>query len=155
MTDYVIVELDGELTEGYGYPHGEVGCHGVAGQMLWDTRRYVNGDPFVLRLVACDCALVMPEMHPENPVALAVLTGLGYPHRIRGRIAIVRCDWQNEQVPLTPGDLSHLRNLAAAGRAVGTLRTQNPQLRAFVADVDEGGQLRLDEIPSSNPGESQ
>lgn len=155
MTEYVIIDTDGELVEGEGYPHDRVGCHGVSGQMLWDTRRYVDGAPFVLRLVACDCALVMPAEHPENPIGQAVLIGLGYAHRIRGRIAIVRCDWQNEQVPLTPGDLSGLRNLAAAGRAVGKLRAKDPTLRAFIVDLDEQGQLRLDQIPPSEPEQPQ
>lgn len=147
MTEYVIIEPDGSLVEGDGYPHDRVGCHGVGGQMLWSTRKYVDGVAFTYRMLGCDCALLMPEQHPENIVASAVLAGLGYGESVRGRIAIVQvCLLDNDQVPFTPKQLEALRRLVTVGRTVRTLCTSNPAMKAYTVDVDSEGQLRIDEL---------
>lgn len=117
MTDYVIVEPSGELTEGDGYPGDVVGCHGYSGQMLHQTRSARGTQSTMLRMIGCDCALLMPEVHDRNPVAVAMLRQLGYPHQVRGRIAILRVDWYQEPIALTPRDLEYLQGLAAAARA--------------------------------------
>ncbi|MGH3414900.1 MAG: hypothetical protein ACRDVE_18085 [Actinocrinis sp.] len=121
MTDHVIIEPDGTLTEGDGYPADEVGCHGYSGQTLWKTRRYVNGNAVTLRMIACDVCMVM-EGHAPNPVAQDMLRALGYGGPLRGRIAIVRLGWQNELLPLSAGDLTQLRTLARGAQAAQELR---------------------------------
>ena len=117
MTDYVIIEPDGELTLGEGYPAGEVGCHGYCGQVLPRTRSGIGPSVSILRMIGCERAMC-PGEHEPNPIAQAVLSALGLAWPMDGRIAICRIDWAAEPEPLTPTDIKNLRNMAAAARAV-------------------------------------
>lgn len=115
MTDYVIIEPDGELTLGDGYPAEVVGCHGSHGQMLQRTRTGIGPSVSVLRMLECNCSF--DKGHEPNPIARAMLSALGYGHPVAGRVAIHRIDWAGDPDPLTLKDVQHLRNLAAAARA--------------------------------------
>lgn len=159
MADYVIIEPDGALTEHDGHwIVSEVGCHGAAGQNLYQTRQYIDGTPFMLRVVGCDCALAMPEEHPENPIATAVLAVLGFSNMgygVRGRIAIYRVDWQNERTELREVDLSKLRNQANAVRAAQKVPpppAELPMLKVFQVDLGDDGQLSLGPLPLDEQG---
>lgn len=149
MTDYLIIEPDGETTEDEGRPHGEVGCHGVDGVMLWNTRKYVDGVRFTYRLLECLSAWRMPDEHPENPVANAVLTGLGYPHKVRGRIAIVQVmGITNELMPFTPKQLEGLRRLVVVGRSL----TEHRIPPKAVSIDDKGGvQISINTLLEGGP----
>jgi|GEM_PF-5122908 len=119
VTDYVIINVDGSLTEGEGYPR-EVGCHEVHGQML--TPRARNGS--VWRLVRCTQSLAMPKLHPLNDVARVVLVGLNRsiePEEIRGAAALLLVGADHEQLPIPPIRLQQLRRLATVGRSLDAL----------------------------------
>lgn len=149
MTDHVIIHEDGSLSEGDGYPIDQVGCHGPGGQMLWSTRKYVDGVPFVLRMELCDCALMLLEEHAENPVARTVLLGLGHSQQVRGKMLLVCLGLNNEQVPLTATRLAHVRRLAMVGRSL-----RDHQLPLQVTRADELGvqvQLVLPVEPDPHP----
>jgi len=119
VTDYVIINVDGSLTEGEGYPR-EVGCHEVHGQML--TPRARNGSMW--RLVRCTQSLAMPKLHPLNDVARMVLVGLNRsiePEEIRGAAALLLVGADHEQLPIPPIRLQHLHRLGLVARSLDVL----------------------------------
>jgi hypothetical protein len=133
MTDYVIIEPDGELTLGEGYPANEVSCHGIHGQTLYRTRTGIGPSVSMLRMIECNLAVIMGEEHSPNPIAAAVLQALDYGSPTAGRVAICRIDWAGDPEPLTPMDIKNLRNMAAAAKAFGS---QAPPPRD--CEVDSG-----------------
>jgi hypothetical protein len=119
VTDYVIIEPNGKLTLGDGYPADEVGCHGFHGQTLPRTRTGIGPSVSMLRMIECNLAVIMGEEHEPNPIAAAVLHAFDYGGPTAGRVAICRIDWAGDPEPLTPTDIKNLRNMAAAAEAFG------------------------------------
>ena len=117
MTDYVIIEPDGQLTLGDGYPADEVGCHGFHGQTLPRTRTGIGPSVSMLRMIECNEAVIMGGEHPPNPIAVAILRAYDYGGPVAGRIAICRIDWAGDPEPLTPTDIRNLRYMASAAKA--------------------------------------
>lgn len=127
MADYVIIDPDGTLTEGDGYPH-QVGCEAVSGRNLHPRAR--NGSMW--RLVRCTDSLAVPEKHPLNDVARLVLTGLGRsiePEEIRGPAALLLIGVDFEGLPIPPKRLELLRRLATVGRSLDTLMDSPADIR--------------------------
>lgn len=133
MTDYVIINVDGSLTEGDGYPR-EVGCHEVYGQML--TPRARNGS--VWRLVRCTQSLAMPQRHPLNDVARMVLIGLNRsiePEEIRGAAALLYIGADHEQLPIPPIRLHQLRQLVRVACSLDNLMETPADFQARLGGV--------------------
>lgn len=116
MTDYLLITPDGQLAEKTGYP-GDVGCHGYSGQTLHPTKTGFGQDSRTLRIMACDCSLIMQDEHPENPVATTVIGALRYPIPFRGPVAIYAIGWDNEPIEMTASEIGRIQRLATIGQA--------------------------------------
>lgn len=136
MADFLLISPDGEVTVTgrEGYPGHVVGCHGWSGQNLWVTWEGIWTARTGLRMVGCDCALAMPEEHPENWAAFALFGALGHLQAYRGALAVYRVDWTNEPTVLRQEDVDRVRgavDAVQAGRAAGTPLTLLMELDAL------------------------
>jgi hypothetical protein len=127
VTDYVIINVDGSLTLGEGFPR-EVGCHELHGRPLPPRRR----DGLMWRLLRCQQSAAMPDEHPLNNVARLILIGLRRsiePEEVRGAAALLLVGADNEQLPIPPRRVEHLQQLARVSNSLDVFGTPPPAER--------------------------